>query len=133
LGFTGTIQSSSDQELTWVSLNESHQAQDESELSESVVTLSYSEAEERLDWEFEYISEILGSDQLMVKEYALGMATDVLPASLFDEMEGRGEVTAAKIKRKTLFDFVNKCLALRCEQMFMGSCRGLLGKGGFFV
>ncbi|KAL9811637.1 hypothetical protein AtNW77_Chr5g0111711 [Arabidopsis thaliana] len=127
----GTIQSSSDQELTWVSLNESHQAQDESELSESVVTLSYSEAEERLDWEFEYISEILGSDQLMVKEYALGMATDVLPASLFDEMEGRGEVTAAKIKRKTLFDFVNKCLALRCEQMFMGSCRGLLGKGGF--
>ncbi|CAA0405042.1 unnamed protein product [Arabidopsis thaliana] len=127
----GTIQSSSDQELTWVSLNESHQAQDESELSESVVTLSYSEAEERLDWEFEYISEILGSDQLMVKEYALGMATDVLPASLFDEMEGRGEVTAAKIKRKTLFDFVNKCLALRCERMFMGSCRGLLGKGGF--
>ncbi|CAE6123020.1 unnamed protein product [Arabidopsis arenosa] len=126
----GTIQSSSDQELTWVS-NESHQAQDESELSESVITLSYSEAEERLDWELEYISEILGSDQLMVKEFALGMATDVLPASLFDEMEGRGEATAAKIKRKTLFDFVNKCLALKCERMFMGSCRGLLGKGGF--
>ncbi|EFH50585.1 hypothetical protein ARALYDRAFT_489520 [Arabidopsis lyrata subsp. lyrata] len=127
----GTIQSSSDQKLTWVSLNESHQAQDESELSESVITLSYSEAEERLDWELEYISEILGSDQLMVKEFALGMATDVLPASLFDEMEGRGEATAAKIKRKTLFDFVNKCLALKCEKMFMGSCRGLLGKGGF--
>ncbi|EOA19961.1 hypothetical protein CARUB_v10000211mg [Capsella rubella] len=127
----GTVQSSSDQEFTWVSLNESHQVHDEFELSESVITLTYSEAEERLDWELEYISEILSSDQLMVKEFALGMATDILPASLFDEMEGRGEATAAKINRKTLFDFVNNCLVLKCERMFMGSCRGLLGKGGF--
>ncbi|XP_019097897.1 PREDICTED: uncharacterized protein LOC104771163 isoform X1 [Camelina sativa] len=127
----GTIQSSSDQEPTWFSSNESHQLQDESELSESVITLSCSEGEESLDWELGYISEILRSDQLLVKEFALGMATDILPASLFDEMEGRGEATAAKINRKTLFDFVNKCLALKCERMFMGSCRGLLGKCGF--
>ncbi|XP_024007055.1 uncharacterized protein LOC18013054 isoform X2 [Eutrema salsugineum] len=126
----GIKQSSSDQEFTWVSSNELHQALDESELSESVITLTYSEDEERLDWELEYISEILGSDQLMVKEFALGMATDILPASLFDEMEGRGEATAVKLKRKTLFDFVNMCLTLKCEQMFMGSCRGLLGKDG---
>lgn len=66
----------------------------------------------------------------MVKEFALGMATDILPASLFDEMEGQGETTS-KIKRKTLFDFVNKHLARKCEQMFMGSCRELFGKGGF--
>lgn len=131
LDCTGIKQSSSDQELIWVSSNESPQAQDESEISESVITLTYSETEDRLDWELEYISEILGSDQLLVKEFALGMATDILPASLFDEMEGRGEATAAKIKRKILFDFVNKCLALKCDQMFMGSCRGLLGKSGF--
>ncbi|KAJ4887993.1 Uncharacterized protein Rs2_27741 [Raphanus sativus] len=85
---------------------------------------------ERLDWELEYISVILGSDQLMVKEFALGMATDIIPASLFNEMEGRGESTAAKLKRKTLFDYVNNCLALKCEQMFRGSCRGLLWKDG---
>uniref|UniRef100_A0A1J3DZ69 DUF4378 domain-containing protein n=1 Tax=Noccaea caerulescens TaxID=107243 RepID=A0A1J3DZ69_NOCCA len=126
----GIKQSSSDQEFPWVLSNESHQAQDESELSESVITLTYSEAEERLDWELEYISEILGSDQLMVKEFALGMATDILPASLFDDLEGRGEATAAKLKRKTLFDFVNQSLALKCEQMFMGSCRELSGKSG---
>lgn len=131
LGCTGIKESSSDQELIWVSSNESHQAQDESEISESVLTMTYSETEERLDWELEYINEIFGSDQLMVKEFALGMAADILPASLFDEMEGRGEATAAKTKRKILFDFVNKCLALKCEQMFMGSCRGLLGKSGF--
>lgn len=130
LGCTGIKQSSSDQEFPWVLSNESHQAQDESELSESVITLTYSEAEERLDWELEYISEILGSDQLMVKEFALGMATDILPASLFDDLEGRGEATAAKLKRKTLFDFVNQSLALKCEQMFMGSCRELSGKSG---
>ncbi|CAA7017159.1 unnamed protein product [Microthlaspi erraticum] len=128
----GIKQSSSDQEFPWVLSNESHQAQDESELSESVITLTYSEAEERLDWELEYISEILSSDQLMVKEFALGMATDILPASLFDELEGRGEATAAKLKRKTLFDFVNQSLGVKCEQMFMGSCRGLSAKSGIF-
>ncbi|KAF8084503.1 hypothetical protein N665_0715s0009 [Sinapis alba] len=98
--------------------------------SESVITLTYSEEEGRLDWELEYISEILGSDQLMVKEFALGMATDIIPASLFREMESRGEATADKLNRKTLFDYVNKCLALKCEQMFRGSCRGLLWKDG---
>ncbi|KAF8099379.1 hypothetical protein N665_0245s0056 [Sinapis alba] len=123
-------QSSPDQEFTWVSSNESHLAQEESELSESVITLAYSEDEERLDWELEYISEILSSDHLMVKEFALGMATDILPASLFDEMEGRGEPTAGKVRRRTVFDFVNNSLALKCEQMFRGTCRGILGKEG---
>ena len=86
---------------------------------------------ERLDWEVEYICEIIGSDQLMVKEFALGMDTDILPASLFKELEGRGEAAAAaKLKRKTLFDFVNKSLAVKCEQMFRGSCRGILWREG---
>lgn len=119
------IKSSPDQEFTWVS-----SAQEESELSESVITLAYSEDEERLDWELEYISEILSSDQLMVKEFALGMAVEILPASLFDEIEGRGEATAAKLRRRTVFDFVNNSLALKCEQMFRGTCRGILGKEG---
>ncbi|CAN7125489.1 unnamed protein product [Brassica rapa subsp. narinosa] len=86
---------------------------------------------ERLDWEVEYISVIIGSDQLMVKEFGLGMATDILPASLFKELEGCGEAAAAaKLKRKTLFDYVNKSLALKCEQMFRGSCRGILWREG---
>ncbi|WZZ36828.1 hypothetical protein YC2023_020229 [Brassica napus] len=87
----------------------------------------------RLDWEVEYICEIIGSDQLMVKEFALGMDTDILPASLFKELEGCGEpeaAAAAKLKRKTLFDFVNKSLAVKCEQMFRGSCRGILWREG---
>ncbi|KAF2535481.1 hypothetical protein F2Q68_00018823 [Brassica cretica] len=121
----GIKQSSPDQEFTWVS-----SAQEDSELSESVITLAYSEDEERLDWELEYISEILSSDQLMVKDFALGMAVDILPASLFDEIEGRGEATAAKLRRRTMFDFVNNSLALKCEQMFRGTCRGILGKEG---
>ncbi|CAA7015889.1 unnamed protein product [Microthlaspi erraticum] len=97
---------------------------EETELSESV---AIAEAEEEGDdWELEYITEIIASGQLMVKEFSLRMATDILPLSLFVELEGKRDARG-KIERKTLFEFVNQCLTLRCEKMLMGSCRGLSG------
>lgn len=103
--------------------NESHQEIEETELSESVAIA------EGHGWELEYITEIIASEQLMVKEFSLGRATDILPLSLFYEMEGKRDARG-KVERKTLFEFVNQCLTLECEKMFMGSCRGLSGKEG---
>ncbi|XP_024015662.1 uncharacterized protein LOC18023911 isoform X2 [Eutrema salsugineum] len=91
--------------------------------------LSVAEAEEGYDWELEYINEIIASGQLMVKEISLGVATDILPFNLFDELEGKRDARG-KIERMTLFESVNQCLTLKCEKMFMGSYRGLLGKEG---
>lgn len=104
--------------------NESHQEiEEETELSESVAIA------EGHGWELEYITEIIASEQLMVKEFSLGMATDILPLSLFYEIEGKRDARG-KVERKTMFEFVNQSLTLKCEKMFMGSCRGLSGKEG---
>ncbi|XP_010551008.1 PREDICTED: uncharacterized protein LOC104821738 [Tarenaya hassleriana] len=127
----GTKQCSSDQELTWVSSSEPHRSEDETEFSESVAALAFSEAKERPNWEVDYITEVLSSSQLMLKEFALGMARDVLllPASLFHETESR-EDPMAKIERKMLFDCINQWITLKCEGVFTGSCKGIVGKEG---
>ncbi|CAN8269916.1 unnamed protein product [Cochlearia groenlandica] len=89
---------------------------EETEHSESFVM---SEFEEGPDWEFEYITEIIDSDQLMVEEVSLGMASDVLPMSLFDKLEDERDARG-NMERKSLFDFVNQWLTLKCEEMFIG-------------
>ncbi|XP_024012882.1 uncharacterized protein LOC18020254 isoform X2 [Eutrema salsugineum] len=122
-GEYGMKQSSSDQEVTLVSSNESHQAYDETDSA-------------TLDWELEYITEILNSGQLMFRDFALGMTTEelLLPSSLFDEMErSRGAATSMKMERKTLFDCVNQCLAVKCERMLTGSCKGMMMSGGILL
>lgn len=103
-------------------ISNSHNEIEETELSESV-TLAEAEEEGHRDWELEYITEIISSNQLMVKEISLGMATNILPWSLFDELESKRD-PRGNLERKTLFEFVNECLTLKCEKMFMGSCRG---------
>lgn len=124
LFFSGMKQSSSDQELTWVSSNESHQTLDE---TDSAATI---------DWELEYITEILNSGQLMFQDFALGTTTKelLLPSSLFDEMErSRGAAMSMKIERKALFDCVNQCLAVKFERMLIGSCKGMMMSGGVLL
>ncbi|KAJ0255514.1 TRM7 [Hirschfeldia incana] len=111
----GMKQSSSDQELTWVSSSESHQTVDEADSAST------------LDWELEYITEILNSGQLVFQDFTSGATTNelVLPSSFFDEMErSRGAVTSTKIERKVLFECVNQCLAVKFERMLVGSCKG---------
>lgn len=118
-------QSSSDQELTWFSSNESHQ------------TLDVTDSAATLDWELEYITEILNSGQLMFQDFALGTTPEefLLPSSLFDEMErSRGAATAMKIERKALFDCVNQCLAVNFERMMIGGrCKGMMISGGILL
>lgn len=111
-------QSSSNQELTWVTSSESHQTLDETDSTAAT-----------FDWELEYITEILNCGQLMLQDFASGATTTelVLPSSLFDEMErSRGAVTSTKIERKVLFECVNQCLAVKFERMLVGSCKGMM-------
>jgi hypothetical protein len=119
----GMKQSSSDQELTWGSSNESQHTLDETESA-------------TLDWELEYITEILNSGQLMFQDFASGTTTNesLLPSSLFDEMErSRGAATSMKTERKALFDCVNQCLAVKFERMLIGSCKGMMMSGGILL
>ncbi|KAF3581599.1 hypothetical protein DY000_02032314 [Brassica cretica] len=99
----GMRESSPDQEVTWVSST--------------------------VNWEFEYITEILNSSQLMFQDLASGTTTSevLLPSSLFDEMErSRGAVTSMKMERKALFDCVNQWLAVKFERMLVGTCKGMM-------
>ncbi|XP_010516514.1 PREDICTED: uncharacterized protein LOC104792149 [Camelina sativa] len=119
----GMKQSSSDQELTWVSSNESQHTLDETDSS-------------TLDWELEYITEILNSGQLMFQDLASGTITNesLLPSSLFDEMErSRGAAMSMKTERKALFDCVNQCLALKFERMLIGTGKGMMMSGGILL
>lgn len=96
-------ESSPDQEVTWVSST--------------------------VNWEFEYITEILNSSQLMFQDLASGTTTSevLLPSGLFDEMErSRGAVTSMKMDRKALFDCVNQWLAVKFERMLVGTCKGMM-------
>lgn len=97
---------------------------------EETEPVTLGEAEEGDDWELEYITEIIASGQMMVKEISLGMATDILPWSLFEELEGSKRDPHGKVERRTVFEFANEWLTLRCEKMFMGSCGGLVGREG---
>ncbi|XP_010546761.1 PREDICTED: uncharacterized protein LOC104818745 [Tarenaya hassleriana] len=117
----GMKQSSSDVELTWVG---AHREEEVTEFAESVATLTkFLEAEERLlNWETDYITEILSTDQLMLKEFALGMAEDVLPLSIFHETDIHGDDPTTKIDRN--FGCVTPVLNNT------GSCRGFVGKHG---
>ncbi|CAF1847802.1 uncharacterized protein BNAC04G23470D [Brassica napus] len=99
----GMRESSPDQEVTWVSST--------------------------VNWEFEYITEILNSSQLMFQDLASGTTTSevLLPSGLFDEMErSRGAVTSMKMDRKALFDCVNQWLAVKFERMLVGTCKGMM-------
>ncbi|XP_023639103.1 uncharacterized protein LOC17887323 isoform X2 [Capsella rubella] len=119
----GMKQSSSDQELTWVSSNESQYTLDETDSATP-------------EWEIEYITEILNSGQLMFQDLASGTATNesLLPSSLFDEMEcSRGAAMSMKTERKALFDCVNQCLAVKFERMLIGSCKGMMMSGGILL
>lgn len=93
--------------------------------SEANQTLNETYSAATVDWEFEYITEILKSSQLMFQDLATNEL--LLPSSLFEEMErSLGGVTSMKMERKALFDCVNQCVAVKLERMLVGSCKGMM-------
>ncbi|CAA2997230.1 Hypothetical predicted protein [Olea europaea subsp. europaea] len=79
-------------------------------------------------WELEYVKEILCNVELMLKDYALGRACEIINPHLFDQLESRkwrfnGQGLEAKISRKALFDCVTECLDSRCRHYVSGGCK----------
>lgn len=78
-----------------------------------------------IEWEVEYIEDILCDVELMFKDYILGRSHEVINPYLFNILENqnkgsersRGE---SRHRRKALFDCVCECLDLRCRQYVGG-------------
>lgn len=78
-----------------------------------------------IEWELEYIEDILCDVELMFKDYILGRSHEVINPYLFNILENqnkgsersRGE---SRHRRKALFDCVCECLDLRCRQYVGG-------------
>ncbi|KAG5530479.1 hypothetical protein RHGRI_025433 [Rhododendron griersonianum] len=77
-------------------------------------------------WELVYVKEILFNVELMFKDFALGQAREIINPRLFDQLEGRKEVSEGeeqKLRRKVLFDCVSECTDLRCRRFAGGGSR----------
>ncbi|GKV31972.1 hypothetical protein SLEP1_g40620 [Rubroshorea leprosula] len=84
---------------------------------------------EPTDWELDYIKLMLINADLMFVEFAMGYTNEVIVPDVFNQLESdnakeRNGEDYSKLCRKLLFDCVSECLGLRCEQLFVGTCKG---------
>ncbi|KAK0598960.1 hypothetical protein LWI29_001095 [Acer saccharum] len=92
-------------------------------------TFSFVDVKESGNWELDYVREILGSAELMVHEFAFGQTDQVITPNFFNHLEsqenvtGRNDQEQSKLGRKALFDCICECLDIRCQQLFVGSCK----------
>ncbi|KAE8711901.1 protein FAR1-RELATED SEQUENCE 11-like [Hibiscus syriacus] len=83
------------------------------------------ESMKSVNWELEYVKQILCNVELMFKDFALGRARKTINPHLFDQLESRrggfgcndGE---SRLDRKVLFDSVSECIGSRCRQFVSG-------------
>lgn len=93
-------------------------------------TFSLIDEIESSNWEFEYLRELLDNAELTINKFALGQTNQVITPSLFNQLEnqenklGRNIDEYSKLGRKVLFNYVCECLDFKCQQLFVGSCRG---------
>lgn len=93
-------------------------------------TFSLIDETESSNWEFDYLRELLDNAGLTVNDFALGQTDQVITPSLFNQLEnqennpGRNIDEYSKLGRKVLFDYVCECLDFKCQQFFVGSCKG---------
>ncbi|KAE8717773.1 hypothetical protein F3Y22_tig00110020pilonHSYRG00023 [Hibiscus syriacus] len=84
-----------------------------------------SESMKLVNWELEYVKQILCNVELMFKDFSLGRAYETINPHLFDQLESRrggfgcnsGEL---RLDRKALFDSVSECIDSRCRQSVSG-------------
>ncbi|XP_016902293.2 uncharacterized protein LOC103497806 [Cucumis melo] len=79
----------------------------------------------RIEWEVEYIKDILCDVELMFKDYVLGRSHEVINPYLFNILENQNKGSdrspgESRLRRKALFDCVCECLDLRCRQYVGG-------------
>lgn len=79
-------------------------------------------------WELEYVRNVISNAQLMLEDYVLGQAENVLIPNLFDQYESQEEMIEryggehSKLMRKLLFDSISECLDTRCGHLYTRSC-----------
>lgn len=78
-----------------------------------------------IEWELEYIKDVLCDVELMFKDYALGRSPEVINPYLFNILENQNKGSGrnrgeTRVRRKALFDFICECLDLRCKQYVGG-------------
>ena len=128
---------------SWTSISKSQLAEGETELSDSASSISILHPDTRniastshlidftesLNWELEYMKEIICKAGLTVEEFALGHAHKFITPNLFDQLENQGPRSdtngeeSSKLGRKVLFDYMSEILDLRCGQLIAGSCK----------
>ncbi|KAH9689619.1 hypothetical protein KPL70_015567 [Citrus sinensis] len=131
-------------EPTWLPTDVSLSMDCETELSDSATSISVGNTGkkhmtrtfslideiESSNWEFEYLRELLDNAELKINKFALGQINQVITPSLFNQLEnqenklGRNIDEYSKLGRKVLFNYVCECLDFKCQQLFVGSCRG---------
>ncbi|KAL9450339.1 hypothetical protein AB3S75_012138 [Citrus x aurantiifolia] len=131
-------------EPTWLPTDVSLSMDCETELSDSATSISVGNTGkkhmtrifslideiESSNWEFEYLRELLDNAELTINKFALGQTNQVITPSLFNQLEnqenklGRNIDEYFKLGRKVLFNYVCECLDFKCQQLFVGSCRG---------
>ncbi|GLT90174.1 hypothetical protein SLE2022_081200 [Rubroshorea leprosula] len=84
---------------------------------------------EPTNWERNYIELMLRNSDLMFIEFAIGNTNEVIVLDAFNQLERenakeRNGEDYSKLYRKLLFDCVSECLVLRCQQLFVGTCKG---------
>ncbi|GAV87874.1 DUF4378 domain-containing protein/VARLMGL domain-containing protein [Cephalotus follicularis] len=79
------------------------------------------------NWELDYVKDILCNVELMLENFLLGRAREIINPHLFDQLESRqgGFVCdeESRLRRKVLFDCVSECLDLRCRRHVGGGYR----------
>ncbi|XP_077240816.1 uncharacterized protein LOC143881565 [Tasmannia lanceolata] len=80
--------------------------------------------------EIEYVREILSTAEVMLKDFPLGHAHEIIDPLLFDRLEKKrpgsrseAEDKDCRLRRKALFDCVNECLDLKCSLYIRGGYR----------
>ncbi|KAK6915656.1 DUF3741-associated sequence motif [Dillenia turbinata] len=142
--YEGSMQFSSDQSeevMSWILLKNYQSIESETEFSDTASSCStwdisgkniFATSEIRsskrsINWELDYLKDVLYYAGLKIEEFALGEAQNVLNLNLFNQLENykiklEGNVDeCSRLERKVLFDCVHECLGLRCREVVNGS------------
>ncbi|XP_023548703.1 uncharacterized protein LOC111807277 [Cucurbita pepo subsp. pepo] len=112
---------------------------DEASASKFTASSTSKGTKRQIEWELEYITDILSNVELMFKDYVLGRSHEVINPYLFNILENRNKGSGQscdelRLRRKALFDCVRECLDLRCRQYVGGGFKmwekgvGVLGR-----
>ncbi|GLT60948.1 hypothetical protein SLA2020_336870 [Shorea laevis] len=99
---------------------------DEKHITQAFDSIDHTEP---TNWERNYIELMLRNSDLMFIEFAIGHTNEVMVLDAFNQLDSenakeRNGEDYSKLYRKLLFDCVSECLVLRCQQLFVGTCKG---------